>query len=89
MTIGTPVGGILGDRLGRKVAFIASVFLFGMATLAVAMAHGVGEVSLYRFLAGLGLGGALPAATALIAEFTPARDRSLSVMLGIVCIPTV
>jgi MFS family permease len=47
----------------------------------------VGEVSLYRFLAGLGLGGALPAATALIAEFTPKRNRSLSVMLGIVCIP--
>jgi AAHS family 4-hydroxybenzoate transporter-like MFS transporter len=87
MTIGTPIGGIVGDWLGRKVALIASVFLFGVATLAIAIAYGVGEVSLYRFLAGLGLGGALPAATALIAEFTPKRNRSLSVMLGIVCIP--
>lgn len=87
MTVGTPIGGIVGDWLGRKVALIASVFLFGAATLAIAAAHGVGEVSLYRFLAGLGLGGALPAATALIAEFTPKRNRSLSVMLGIVCIP--
>lgn len=87
MTIGTPIGGVVGDWLGRKVALIASVFLFGAATLAIAAAHGVGEVSLYRFLAGLGLGGALPAATALIAEFTPRRNRSLSVMLGIVCIP--
>jgi AAHS family 4-hydroxybenzoate transporter-like MFS transporter len=87
MTVGTPIGGIVGDWLGRKVALIASVLLFGVATLAIAFAHGVGEVSLYRFLAGLGLGGALPAATALIAEFTPRRNRSLSVMLGIVCIP--
>jgi MFS transporter, AAHS family, 4-hydroxybenzoate transporter len=87
MTIGTPIGGVVGDWLGRKVALIASVFLFGAAALAIAAAHGVGEVSLYRFLAGLGLGGALPAATALIAEFTPRRNRSLSVMLGIVCIP--
>lgn len=87
MTVGTPIGGIVGDWLGRKVALIASVFLFGAATLAIAAAHGVGEVGLYRFLAGLGLGGALPAATALIAEFTPRRNRSLSVMLGIVCIP--
>ncbi|MBR0900275.1 MFS transporter [Bradyrhizobium tropiciagri] len=87
MTIGTPIGGVVGDRLGRKIALIASVFLFGAATLAISVAHSVGEVSLYRFLAGLGLGGALPAATALIAEFTPKRNRSLSVMLGIVCIP--
>ncbi|WP_157158049.1 MFS transporter [Bradyrhizobium genomosp. III] len=87
MTIGTPIGGVVGDWLGRKVALIASVFLFGAATFAIAVAHGVGEVGLYRFLAGLGLGGALPAATALIAEFTPRRNRSLSVMLGIVCIP--
>jgi AAHS family 4-hydroxybenzoate transporter-like MFS transporter len=87
MTVGTPIGGIVGDWLGRKVALIASVFLFGAATLPIAAAHGVGEVSQYRFLAGLGLGGALPAATALIAEFTPRRNRSLSVMLGIVCIP--
>ena len=68
------------------MALIASAFLFGAAILAIAAAHGVGEVGLYRFLAGLGLGGALPAA-ALIAEFTPRRNRSLSVMLGIVCIP--
>ena len=79
--------GFVGDWLGRKVALIASVFMFGVATLAIAAAHGVGEVGLCRFLAGLGLGGALPSATTLIAEFTPKRSRSLSVMLGIVCIP--
>ena len=57
-----------GRRLaGTQVALIASAFLFGAAILAIAAAHGVGEVGLYRFLAGLGLGGALPAA-ALIAE---------------------
>src|SRR5262249_45341241 len=87
MTIGTPIGGVLGDWLGRKFALIASVFLFGAATLVISFVHSVGEVGLYRFLAGLGLGGALPAATTLIAEFTPKRNRSLSVMLGIVCIP--
>lgn len=44
-------------------------------------------VAIYRFIAGQGLGGALPAAMALIAEFTPKQNRSLSVLLGIVCIP--
>ena len=38
MTVGTPIGGIVGDWLGRKVALIASVFLFGAATLPIAVA---------------------------------------------------
>lgn len=87
MTIGTPIGGILGDRIGRKAALILAVILFGLATFAIALANTVQEVSLYRFIGGLGLGGALPAATTLIAEFTPSRRRSLSVLLGLVCIP--
>lgn len=87
MTVGTPLGGFLGDRIGRKVALVGSVILFGLATAAIALAHGPSDISLYRFIAGLGLGGALPAATTLIAEFTPKHRRSLSVMLGIVCIP--
>jgi AAHS family 4-hydroxybenzoate transporter-like MFS transporter len=87
MTIGTPVGGVLGDRSGRKITLIIAVVLFGLATAAIAAANGVFEVAIYRFLAGLGLGGALPAAMALIAEFTPKQNRSLSVLLGIVCIP--
>lgn len=87
MTIGTPIGGVLGDRIGRKMTLIMCVLLFGLATAAIAAANGVFEVALYRFIAGLGLGGALPAAMALIAEFTPKPKRSLSVLLGIVCIP--
>ena len=87
MTIGTPIGGILGDRIGRKAALILAVILFGLATAAIAFAQSPSEVSLYRFIGGLGLGGALPAATTLIAEFTPQRRRSLSVLLGLVCIP--
>ena len=42
---------------------------------------------LLRFLAGLGIGGALPTATTLAAEFTPARKRTLAVTATIVCVP--
>ncbi len=87
MAIGSPIGGLLSDRLGRKIALIASVALFGIATMAIASAGSVGELILYRFLSGLGLGGAVPAAMALTAEFTPKNRRSLSVILGIACIP--
>lgn len=87
MTIGTPIGGLLGDRIGRKATLILCVILFGLATAVIGLAQSPSEVSVYRFIGGLGLGGALPAATTLIAEFTPQRRRSLSVLLGLVCIP--
>ena len=38
-------------------------------------------------MAGIGLGGALPNAAALISEFTPASRRTLAVSASIVCIP--
>ncbi len=87
MTIGTPIGGILGDRIGRKPTLVLSVMLFGVATAAIALANGIMELSIYRTLGGVGMGGAIPAATTLIAEMTPARRRSLAVTLGLICIP--
>jgi AAHS family 4-hydroxybenzoate transporter-like MFS transporter len=40
-----------------------------------------------RFLTGLGLGGAIPNAAALAAEYVPVRQRALAVTLTIVCVP--
>lgn len=87
MTIGTPIGGILGDRIGRKLTLVFSVMLFGATTLAIAFANGLVDLTIYRALGGIGMGGAIPAATTLIAEMTPARRRSLAVSLGLICIP--
>ena len=51
------------------------------------MVDGVATLTAVRFLAGLGLGGAMPNAAALTAEFVPARQRPLAITLTIVCIP--
>jgi AAHS family 4-hydroxybenzoate transporter-like MFS transporter len=40
-----------------------------------------------RFLTGLGLGGAMPNAAALAAEYSPSRIRPFAVTLAIVCVP--
>ena len=40
-----------------------------------------------RFLAGVGLGGAMPNAAALASEYVPRRQRPFAVTLTIVCIP--
>ncbi len=87
MMIGTALGGIMGDRLGRKTALLASVIVFAIATGAMATAGSVAALGSLRMLAGVGLGGALPNAAALVAEYTPARRRSLAVTSTIACVP--
>jgi MFS family permease len=44
-------------------------------------------LGVYRFLAGLGLGGAMPNAATLASEYVPRRHRPFAVTLTIVCIP--
>ena len=87
MMIGGAIAGIAGDRIGRKSALVGSVVLFGAATAAAGAVNGVQGLAVTRFFAGLGLGGALPNAAALAAEFVPRRHRALAVTLTIVCVP--
>ncbi|MBB3957743.1 MFS transporter [Novosphingobium sediminicola] len=87
MTAGTAIAGLLGDRFGRRMMMIASVALFGLFTLTTALAANIESLTLIRFLTGLGLGGAMPNATALAAEFSPTRARPFAVTATIVCVP--
>jgi MFS transporter, AAHS family, 4-hydroxybenzoate transporter len=87
MSAGTALGGVLGDRLGRRWSLIGSLVLFGGATLAAAAAESVPQFMLARVVAGVGLGGAMPNSVALLSEFTPGRWRSTMVTLGMICTP--
>lgn len=87
MGIGSACAGLFADRFGRRTAVVASVFLFGSATCAIGLAPDALTVALLRFVAGLGIGGALPSATTMTAEFTPARRRTVAVTATIVCVP--
>jgi AAHS family 4-hydroxybenzoate transporter-like MFS transporter len=87
MMIGGAAAGMAGDRIGRKTALISTVVLFGLATAAAALAHGIPMLAATRLLAGIGLGGAFPNAAALASEFVPRRHRPLAVTMTIVCVP--
>jgi len=87
LTVGTIGAGPLGDRFGRKPILLLSLFLFAIFTMALAFAHDVASLTTLRCLAGLGLGGALPNGTALIAECAPARHRSLVITIAALCVP--
>ena len=87
MTFGALLVGMLGDRFGRKVAVGLSVATFGLFTLAVVSAHSYTELLVYRFLAGLGIGGTIPSVTTLMAEYAPRRLRTTMIALMSIGIP--
>jgi AAHS family 4-hydroxybenzoate transporter-like MFS transporter len=87
MMIGGAAAGLAGDRFGRRGALLSSMALFGICTLVVSVVSSVDALAALRFAAGIGLGGAMPNAAALAAEYVPARKRALAVTLTIVCVP--
>ena len=87
MAISGPIAGYLGDRVGRRMTLIGTITLFGIATLATALVDSVPALAVLRFITGLGAGGAVPNASALVAEFAPLHRRPVAVKLTIVCIP--
>jgi AAHS family 4-hydroxybenzoate transporter-like MFS transporter len=86
MAIGTLTAGWFGDRFGRRGALLAGVAVFGLATLATGFSDALWQVAALKTLAGIGLGGVPGTASAMIAEFTPARWRSAAVTFGVVCV---
>jgi len=87
MMVGGAIGGYLGDKIGRRNALLGSVITFGCLTIGVAFATDVTTLIVLRFLAGLGLGGAMPTATAISSEYVPRRKRPVAVTLTVICVP--
>lgn len=73
------VGGSLGDRLGRRRVFVAGVAWFGAASLACALAPGVGMLVAFRALQGVGAALLTPAALALLHATFRVEDRSRAI----------
>jgi AAHS family 4-hydroxybenzoate transporter-like MFS transporter len=76
LTVGSFLFGPVADRFGRKPTLIGSVFLFGIFSIASAWAGSIYALTVLRFLTGMGLGGAMPNAYTLAAEYCPDRLRS-------------
>ena len=87
MMTGGALAGVAGDRFGRRQALLGSVAVFGAMTVAVAAVNGIAALAALRFLSGVGLGGALPNAATLAAEFVPRAQRPMAVTATIVCVP--
>jgi AAHS family 4-hydroxybenzoate transporter-like MFS transporter len=79
--IGPPLFGFLSDKFGRKRVIVCGIYVFGIFTLAAALAGNLGEMIAARMFAGVALGGTLPIVVTLNNEFAPARVRATLVVL--------
>jgi AAHS family 4-hydroxybenzoate transporter-like MFS transporter len=87
MMVGGAIAGFAGDRYGRRTALLGSMVVFGVMTMGAAFVDDTTSLGVLRLLAGLGLGGAMPNAAALAAEYVPIRQRPIAVTVTIVCVP--
>jgi AAHS family 4-hydroxybenzoate transporter-like MFS transporter len=81
LAAGALLAGPLADRVGRKWILIGALIIFGMFSLISAIATGLTELTVLRFLTGIGLGAAMPNAATLTAEYCPAPRRSVLITL--------
>src|SRR4051794_1339480 len=78
---GAFIFGPLADKVGRKAILVFTTAAFGVACLLSATATSIESLTIWRFVTGIGLGGAMPSAITLTSEYCPERNRSLLVMI--------
>ncbi|MBV9017919.1 MAG: MFS transporter [Alphaproteobacteria bacterium] len=79
--VGALVSGPLGDRFGRKPMLLASIAIFGLASLASAFSPSLEFLAGTRFFTGLGIAGGFTGTTALTGDYTPQRLRATMIMV--------
>jgi AAHS family 4-hydroxybenzoate transporter-like MFS transporter len=80
--LGTLTFAPFADRIGRKPMIIGCLLFFSVCSLLTSLANTVPELLWMRFATGLGLGGVVPNALALTAEYMPKRLKVTLVMIA-------
>jgi len=74
--IGVVTLGSAGDRFGRKPVLVAAILVFATVSLLTPLTTSLPELMAVRFVAGFGLGGALPGLIAITSEYSPRAARA-------------
>ncbi|CAM9638516.1 unnamed protein product, partial [Choristocarpus tenellus] len=76
MLVGAIFWSVQADRSGRRSAFIQSMAFVFVCGVCSALAPSYLSLLAFRTLVGFGVGGSIPVANALLAEFLPTKDRA-------------
>ena len=75
------IWGPIADRFGRVRTMMFSIFCFSLFTLLAAFATGVWSLAVFRFMAGVGIGGEWSVGAALVSEDWPEERRTMGAAL--------
>jgi EmrB/QacA subfamily drug resistance transporter len=75
-TVSTPLYGKLSDLYGRKPFYLFAIGAFLVGSVLCGQAHSIYELAAYRAIQGLGAGGLLSLAFAIIGDLVAPRDRA-------------
>ncbi len=78
-TIAYLISGRIADKMGTRASMALFVLWWSVANMLTAAAQGVRSMSGFRFLLGLGEAGVWPAASKVVSEWFPAKERALAI----------
>jgi benzoate transport len=81
MAIGSIVLGGVADKIGRRPTILGCLSVMAVGMFMATTVTGLVDLSIWRVVTGLGIGGMLAAINAVAAEFASTRRRHLSVSL--------
>lgn len=81
MAIGSVILGGVADRIGRRPTILGCLTVMAVGMFMATTVRGLVDLSIWRVVTGLGIGGMLASINAVAAEFSNARRRHLSVSL--------
>ena len=74
-TVSTPLYGKLGDLYGRKSLFQAAIVIFIVGSMLAGLSQNMLELIGFRAIQGIGAGGLMVGAQAIIGDVVPPRER--------------
>ena len=74
-TVATPLYGKLSDMYGRKPFYLFAIVIFVVGSMLCGLAHSIYELAAYRALQGIGAGGLMSLAFAIVGDLVPPRQR--------------
>jgi EmrB/QacA subfamily drug resistance transporter len=74
-TVSTPLWGKLGDQYGRKIFFQASIIIFLIGSVLSGLSSSMFELIAFRAVQGLGSGGLMVGAQAIVGDIVSPRER--------------
>jgi EmrB/QacA subfamily drug resistance transporter len=74
-TVSTPLWGKLGDQYGRKIFFQAAIIIFLIGSVLAGLSSSMFELIAFRAVQGIGSGGLLVGAQAIVGDVVSPRER--------------